>query len=49
VKWILRLAMLTLSAEIDIRPKTWPGDSTRYWRDQVDEYVRFYADALAGC
>jgi S-formylglutathione hydrolase FrmB len=45
-----RQAMLTLSAAIDVRPKTWPGDhSTRYWREHVDEYVRFYADALARC
>jgi hypothetical protein len=42
--------MLTLSAEIYDRPKIWPGDHrTRYWRDHVDEYIRFYADALADC
>jgi hypothetical protein len=42
--------MLALSAEIDVRPRIWPGDhSTAYWRDHVDEYVRFYADALRRC
>jgi S-formylglutathione hydrolase FrmB len=45
-----RLAMLTLGAEIGVRPKVWRGDhSPRYWRAHVDEYVRFYADALARC
>jgi S-formylglutathione hydrolase FrmB len=45
-----RPAMLALSAEIDVRPRIWPGDhSTAYWRDHVDEYVRFYADALRRC
>jgi putative esterase len=43
-------AMLALGAEIDVRPKIWPGDhSTSYWRDHVDEYVRFYTHALATC
>jgi S-formylglutathione hydrolase FrmB len=32
------------------RAHVWPGGhDTHYWREHVDEYLRFYADALAGC
>jgi S-formylglutathione hydrolase FrmB len=45
-----KLAMLALSAEIDVRPKIWPGEhGTRYWREHVDEYLRFYVAALGRC
>ncbi|HZB35996.1 MAG TPA: hypothetical protein VE440_07995 [Gaiellaceae bacterium] len=42
--------MVPLSAEIGVRPKIWPGEhGTRYWREHVDKYLRFYADVLARC
>jgi S-formylglutathione hydrolase FrmB len=45
-----RLALLALGAEIGVRPKIWPGQhGTRYWREHVDEYLRFYVGALARC
>jgi enterochelin esterase-like enzyme len=35
---------------VDARVRVWPGEhSTRYWREHVYEYLRFYADALARC
>lgn len=34
----------------DVRRVTWPGDHTRsYWNRHIGAYLRFYADALAGC
>ena len=39
-----------LGALVDSPAKTPPGDhSTAYWREHVDEYLRFYVDALATC
>jgi S-formylglutathione hydrolase FrmB len=39
-----------LGALVDAPAKTPPGDhSTAYWREHVDEYLRFYVDALATC
>jgi S-formylglutathione hydrolase FrmB len=39
-----------LGALLDSPAKTPPGDhSTGYWREHVDEYLRFYVDALATC
>jgi S-formylglutathione hydrolase FrmB len=39
-----------LGALVDSPAKTPPGDhSTGYWREHVDEYLRFYVDALATC
>lgn len=32
------------------RVRIWPGDhSTRYWREHVDEYIRFYTGSLTEC
>jgi hypothetical protein len=32
------------------RLTVWPGGhDTGYWRAHVDEYIRFYAEALADC
>lgn len=43
-------AMLTLGAEAHVRPKVWPGEhSTAYWREHVDDYLRFYVGALSRC
>lgn len=45
-----RSTTVRLGAIIDATAKTPPGDhSTAYWREHVDEYVRFYAQALKTC
>jgi S-formylglutathione hydrolase FrmB len=39
-----------LASALGIRKRTWPGaHEGDYWRSHYDEYVRFYATALARC
>jgi hypothetical protein len=39
-----------LGALVDVPAKTPPGEhSTAYWREHVDEYLRFYDEALRTC
>jgi S-formylglutathione hydrolase FrmB len=41
---------ILLGAIVDAPARTPPGDhSTGYWREHVDEYLRFYVDALKTC
>jgi enterochelin esterase-like enzyme len=45
-----RRSTVLLGALVDAPAKTPPGDhSTAYWREHVDEYLRFYARALRSC
>jgi S-formylglutathione hydrolase FrmB len=39
-----------LAAALGIRKRTWPGGhDAAYWRAHYDDYLRFYASALARC
>jgi S-formylglutathione hydrolase FrmB len=39
-----------LGRRLGVQVHVWPGEhGTRYWRDHVDEYLRFYAASLARC
>ena len=39
-----------LAQALGIRKRTWPGEHEgSYWRDHYDDYLRFYARALARC
>ncbi len=39
-----------LASALGITMRHWPGQHEgEYWRAHFDEYLRFYADALAGC
>jgi enterochelin esterase-like enzyme len=45
-----RPADVRLASELGVVPHVWPGrHGTRYWRAHVDDYLGFYADALARC
>lgn len=45
-----RRTTMLLGAVVDAQVQVWPGDhSTRYWREHVDDYLRFYNEALATC
>jgi S-formylglutathione hydrolase FrmB len=45
-----RPADVRLASELGVVPHVWPGrHGTRYWRAHMDDYLRFYADALARC
>jgi S-formylglutathione hydrolase FrmB len=45
-----RAADVRLASELGVRPHVWPGKhGSRYWRDHMASYLRFYADALAHC
>jgi enterochelin esterase-like enzyme len=39
-----------LGRRLGVKVRVWPGEhGTRYWRDHVDEYLRFYVAALTRC
>jgi S-formylglutathione hydrolase FrmB len=45
-----RAADVRLAGELGVTPHVWPGKhGSRYWRDHMAAYLRFYADALARC
>jgi S-formylglutathione hydrolase FrmB len=45
-----RAADVRLARELGLAPHVWPGKhGSRYWRDHMADYLRFYADALARC
>jgi S-formylglutathione hydrolase FrmB len=45
-----RAADVRLAGELGVRAHVWPGKhGSRYWRDHMAQYLRFYADALARC
>jgi S-formylglutathione hydrolase FrmB len=45
-----RAADVRLGGELGVQPHMWAGKhGSRYWRDHMAAYLRFYADALARC
>jgi S-formylglutathione hydrolase FrmB len=45
-----RAADVRFARELGVTPHVWPGKhGSRYWRSHMADYLRFYADALAGC
>jgi S-formylglutathione hydrolase FrmB len=43
-----RAADVRLARELGVTPHVWPGKhGSRYWRDHVADYLRFYADACS--
>ncbi len=45
-----RAADVRLAREVGLQAHVWPGKhGSRYWRAHMAQYLRFYADALAGC
>jgi S-formylglutathione hydrolase FrmB len=46
-----RAAGVRLAGKLRVTPHVWPGEhGSRYWRDHMGAYLRFYADALTpGC
>jgi S-formylglutathione hydrolase FrmB len=45
-----RAADVRLAGELGVTPRVWPGEhGSHYWRAHMADYLRFYADALAGC
>jgi S-formylglutathione hydrolase FrmB len=45
-----RPADVRFAAELRLRPHVWPGrHGSHYWRAHMDQYLQFYANALANC
>jgi S-formylglutathione hydrolase FrmB len=45
-----RAADVRLARELGVTPHVWPGKhGSRYWREHMGAYLRYYADALARC
>jgi S-formylglutathione hydrolase FrmB len=43
-----RAADVRLARELGVTPHVWPGEhGSRYWRDHMADYLRFYADACS--